>query len=90
MPVYWWLLSDTHLIDIGEDCIKVSIDRAVKRAGESEFKGKILTIFKSPIHKHEEMMYYSEYASAVLNDFESSDINPYTISEFSSTGEIIN
>lgn len=89
MPIYWWLLSDTSLMDLGEDCIKVSIDRAVKKAGAGEFKRKVLPIFKSSIHKHEEMMFYSEYTSAVLYDFEDPDINPYTISEFSSNGEII-
>lgn len=35
------------------------------------------------------MMYYSEYTSAVLNDFENPDIGPYKISEFSSNGDII-
>lgn len=49
----------------------------------------MLPIFKSSVHKHEEMMFYSEYTSAVLYDFEDPDINPYTISEFSSNGEII-
>ena len=76
-------------MDLGEDCIKVSIDRAVKKAGAGEFKWKVLPIFKSSVHKHEEMMFYSEYTSAVLYDFEDPDINPYTISEFSSNGEII-
>jgi len=89
MPIYWWLLSDTSLMDIGEDCVKVSIDWAIKKTGQSEFTGKIVTIFKSPVHNHEEMMYYSEYTAAVLNDFENPDIGPYKISEFSSNGDII-
>ena len=83
MPIYWWLLSDTSLVDLGEDCIKVSIDWAIKKAGSSAFQGKILTIFKSAVHKHENMMFYSEYTSAVLNDFEDASINPYSISDFS-------
>jgi len=66
MPIYRWLLSDMSVLDLGEDCIKVSINRAVKQGGESQFHGKMLTIFKSPVHQHEEMMYYSEYTSAVL------------------------
>lgn len=37
MPIYRWLLSDTSLVDLGEDCIKVSIDWAIKKAGVEAF-----------------------------------------------------
>lgn len=89
MPIYRWLLSDTSLIDLSEDCIEVAVEWGIKKADQKVFEGKILPIFKSPVHSTEEMMFYSELAAAELIDMGNNDIDPYSIEEYSANGPLI-
>ena len=47
IPMYKWLLMDEHLVDRGEDCDELGIQRAIKEAHEGgEIRGKILPIYR--------------------------------------------
>ena len=86
MPIYRWLLSDSSVMDLGEDCTEFSITRAISEAADVGLSGKLLPVFRSPTHNKEEQEFYTEFSFTELNEHSSNAFSLFRIKDFSAIG----